>query len=151
MPLNRDQAILACMGTKPTHTFTPVQLQKLLFLFDKRVAPAVAGTQSVFSFEPYDYGPFDRQVYRDLEDLEQLDAVSIERDADRKMRRYRLTDKGAREAEGYLETIPEPWRGYLGRLAQFVTTASFAQLVSTIYQAYPDMRVNSIFVDPNLK
>jgi hypothetical protein len=42
-----------------------VQVQKLFFLLDENIAADLGGRQ--FSFEPYDYGPFDRAVYSELE------------------------------------------------------------------------------------
>jgi hypothetical protein len=34
---------------------------------------------------------------------------------------------------------------YIEKLAGFVSKASFVHLVSSIYRAYPEMRVNSVF------
>ena len=60
--------ILAAMATEPDISFAPVQVQKLFFLIDQDVAGPVGGP--FFNFEPYDYGPYDKDVYRQLEMLE---------------------------------------------------------------------------------
>ena len=58
-------AALAAGGENAS--FTPVQVQKLFFLIDREASHFVDGPH--FSFKPYDYGPFDREVYAELERL----------------------------------------------------------------------------------
>ena len=48
----------------PFHRF---QVQKLFFLLDMNIAKQTAGPH--FTFEPYDYGPFDKQVYLELKKM----------------------------------------------------------------------------------
>jgi len=49
-----------------------------------------------------------------------------------------------------IERIPtikdnEEAKDYIGRVSQFVRSLPFAELVSAIYTAYPEMRQNSVF------
>ncbi len=54
---------------------SPVQVQEFLLLPDDNIPDAVEGPH--FQFEPYDYGPFDKEMYRVLECPEDKNLVSI--------------------------------------------------------------------------
>jgi hypothetical protein len=58
-------AALAAGGENAT--YRPVQVQKLVFLIDREASRLVDGPH--FGFQPYDYGPFDRAVYIELDSL----------------------------------------------------------------------------------
>ena len=69
MPNERvDRYVLAVLSTAGGAEWTPVQLQKIFFLLDQTIGPALGGPK--FNFEPYDYGPFDAEVYRRVEALQ---------------------------------------------------------------------------------
>src|SRR5436189_6345344 len=79
--------------------FTPVQVQKLFFVIDRELGEATGGPH--FTFEPYDYGPFDGAVYRELEALCEQGLVHVEQVG--ALKHYRLTSAGfaaAEEVEG---------------------------------------------------
>jgi len=56
--------VLAAAGGKP---LTPVQLQKTLFLLEKKLPEAIG--DDYYDFAPYHYGPFDSTVYDDARAL----------------------------------------------------------------------------------
>jgi len=141
--MNRDDFILGALASSPSATYSPVQVQKLLFLLDRKIPAHVGGPH--FHFEPYHYGPFDKTIYRYLEVLEGKGAVEILRDDDLRRRRYRLTAKGQSQGEQVLQALPDQIRDYVKEVAKFVRKASFAELVSAVYRAYPEMKANSIF------
>ena len=142
--MTRHEVILAAMATNGAYTYTPVQLQKLLFLLDRRLAPDLGGPH--FDFKPYHYGPFDKAVYAELESMEQQGLVEIIREPHLKLRRFRLSPHGENLGRNILTAADLKTVDYMSKLADFVRTASFPSLVSAIYQAYPEMRVNSVFV-----
>jgi hypothetical protein len=142
--MTRKEIILASMATCGGHTFTPVQLQKLLFLIDRQVAAEVSGPH--FNFKPYDYGPFDKAVYDELDSLERDGLVEVIREPHLKLRKFRLRPQGEKLGSESLEKLDAKTRDYIQKISEFVRTASFPQLVSAIYRAYPEMRVNSVFV-----
>ena len=72
----RQKVVLAALAAERSSAFAPVQVQKLFFLLDQNIAADFGGRQ--FNFEPYDYGPFDRAVYSELEALAQKELVAIE-------------------------------------------------------------------------
>lgn len=66
--LSREQLLVAAMASCPGARYSPVQIQKLIFVVDRELAGPVGGP--FYDFRPYDYGPFDATVYADLEALE---------------------------------------------------------------------------------
>jgi hypothetical protein len=139
--MNRQEIILAGLAPAGTSAYAPVQVQKLFFLIDKNVAQAVGGPH--FKFEPYDYGPFDKSLYWELEALAATRLVEITPQSN--WRTYRLTGQGLARGLALLGTLPLPIRQYIESVSEFVRKLSFTQLVAAIYKAYPEMRVNSVF------
>jgi uncharacterized protein len=126
-------------------TFTPVQIQKLLFLIDRRIPEQVGGPH--FNFEPYDYGPFDAQIYGHLESMSSEELVEIIEKPNLRWKKYRLTPEGLEQGQRILRELSAGVADYLSSLSKFVTSLSFAELVGAIYRAYPEMKANSVFRD----
>ncbi len=143
--MDRGELVLGALAAAGENAvFAPVQVQKLFFLLDENLADLIGGRQ--FAFEPYDYGPFDKAVYHELEALEHRGLVDVSRaGASAGRRRYSLTPRGEEEGRRALAELPEPASDYMTDLAAWVRGLSFAQLVGSIYKAYPHMRENSIF------
>ena len=139
--MERSELVLGALAAGDCADHTPVQVQKLLFLVDKRLAPALGGPH--FDFQPYFYGPFDRQVYLELEKLAQQGLVEISWTGTRKA--YKLTRQGQERGEEVLATLPEKVRRFLRELSAILRGMSFGELVSAIYRAYPEMKGNSVF------
>ena len=88
MPLEltpRQRIMLGALATARGGKFAPVQIQKLFFLIDENLADRIGGPY--FAFEPYDYGPFDKSVYRELEALAIAGLVAIDQSGDTAGRR----------------------------------------------------------------
>lgn len=140
--MNRHELILATLAAAGENaSFTPVQVQKLFFLIDREASHLVGGPH--FNFEPYDYGPFDRAVYAELDLLHLAGKVEITFSG--RYRMYSLTAEGFAEGLGILSRLRPPAQQYLRDASHWVLRLNFRQLVSAIYQKYPDMRANSIF------
>lgn len=139
--MRRDELILAAMAPGGGYEYTPVQVQKLLFLIDRQIPEHVGGPH--FHFEPYHYGPFDRNVYTQLDLLASRGLVHI--DPSLSPRRFALTMEGLVAGNAALNTLTPLTQDFIARTCQFVRTQSFSSLVSAIYKAFPDMRVNSVF------
>lgn len=140
--MDRMDLILAGLaaGGEGAH-YPPAQVQKLFFLLDREIPTYVGGPH--FEFVPYDYGPFDVRLYSALDLAEVSGLVDVNRSA--RVRTYSLTPEGYRRGLKALEQVREPARTFMIRAARWVNSLSFAQLVSAIYEKYPDMKVNSIF------
>lgn len=141
--MTKRELVLACMAAAGVHPYQPVQIQKLVFLFQEKASPLFP--QKPFAFRPYDYGPFDPDVYSCLEELAAEGIVEVLGMPFTRPRLYKLTDVGQDPARRALSSIPEPHQSFLLRLSEWVRSVSFAQLVGTIYREYPGMRANSIF------
>ena len=143
LAVRRADFVLAVLAASDGVEHTPVQVQKLLFLLDERVGNRVGGP--FFNFEPFDYGPFDREVYSELERLQTVGLVEIERDVNTDWKTYRVTGPGLDQGRAYLNALPLNVSEYIRQLSKWVRGLSFADLVSAIYQAYPAMKANSVF------
>ena len=140
--MNRHDYVLAVLSAGGERaSYSPVKVQKLFFLIDREIPQWVGGPH--FQFEPYDYGPFDKAVYGEL-DLLRLGGLIEDHDGGR-YRCYELTPEGYDRGQSMLASFTPEVRDYISAVAAWVRSLSFAQLVSAIYQRYPDMKANSIF------
>jgi hypothetical protein len=122
-------------------TYTPVQVQKLFFLLDREASTALGGPY--FKYVPYDYGPFDQAVYAGLDDLARRNLALIQNTG--RYRVYSLSQAGHLEGRRLLSALQPSARDYMSNVANWVRQLSFQQLVASIYNKYPEMKVNSVF------
>ena len=140
--MDKSTLLLAALAAGEGDEHSPVQVQKLIFLVEKNVASDLGGER--FEFVPYDYGPFDSSLYGELQALELAGLASSEATS-RGWKKYRLTSEGQRRGDEVLTTIPQRAQDYLRDVSKFVRRLSFSELVSSVYKAYPEMKVNSVF------
>ena len=141
--MDRKLIVLAALAPAEGATHSPVQVQKLLFLIDKNIPELVKGP--LFNFEPYDYGPFDTAVYEVIDGLAAEGLVEVVEESGRSWKRYRLSETGQAAGKKALNSISKKGREYIEEVSRYVRSLTFAQLVSAIYRAYPEMKVNSVF------
>jgi Uncharacterized conserved protein len=141
--VDRHEWVLAGLAAARGASHTPVQVQKLFFLLDANIAALVDGPY--FDFQPYNYGPFDKSVYQDIEALASQGFAELV--PERSWLSYRLTDAGQARGLTVLDGLPPEARSYIERVSSFVRSVSFTELVSAIYRAYPHMRARSVFQD----
>jgi hypothetical protein len=140
----RQTLVLAALfAGKGTSDLTPVQAQKLFFLVDREAAQLCEGPH--FNFEPYDYGPFDRAVYGELDLLSMTGDVEVDWSGQHRV--YRLTEAGLQNAQAAFLSLGAEAQDYLARAKDWVKSLSFRDLVSAIYAAYPETKAKSIFDD----
>ena len=141
--LTKTEIILASLASSNGATHTPIQVQKLLFLIDKKVADKLGGP--FFNFTPYDYGPLDKEVYAVLSELANQNQVEIISNIELRWNKYRLTPEGQNLGCKILKGLSGDLSEYIEKLSAFIRSLSFVELVSVIYSAYPEMKVNSVF------
>jgi uncharacterized protein YwgA len=144
LPLLREQIALVVLSLADGKPFTPVQIQKALFLASDKVARAFT-THSRYDFQPYDYGPFDWQVYTDIEDLAKEGMAQINQQPGARWRTYSATEAGIALGQHYAERLTGEQCVVLDKIVKLVRSLSFNELVSAIYKAYPPMRARSVF------
>ncbi len=135
--------MLAALTPAEGKPYTPVQVQKLFFLIDRNIPAEIEGPR--FSFEPYHYGPFDKNVYEDLERLATEGYVDV--DSEGSCKAFRLTVRGQEHGERLFGDLPGKAQDYIRRASEFVRQLPFSRPVASIYRAYPEMRANSVFQD----
>lgn len=140
--MDRRDVTLVMLTLAESGPYKPVQLQKAMFLVSKK-AEKIFDKKSRFKFEPYDYGPFDKAVYQETEILELCGLAEIDRNG--RWYQYSATKEGKTRAKDLMKEIPENTVDLLQKISNLVRSLSFADLVSAIYDAYPEMRENSIF------
>lgn len=144
--MNRREIVLAALAAgEKEKEFEPVHVQKLLFLVDEELGEDVDGPH--FDFRPYDYGPFDKAVYEQLEALAEEGLVDIDKNQSTLSKSYQLTGSGQAAANAILAEIEEGDLSFLSLLSDWVRDQSFSDLVSAIYKSYPEMKENSVFSD----
>lgn len=140
--LDQQDTILAALAAVPGSTFTPVQLQKTLFLIDERLSAFIGGPK--FKFYPWDYGPFDGAVYDVAAELESAGMVEVTRIRD-SFRFYAASPLGQARGNTVLQRLDGNARKYFVTLSHWVRSLTFSELVSAIYRDYPEMRERSVF------
>jgi hypothetical protein len=138
--LTRSEEVLVALGAMPMRQATPVQAIKMLFLMEKKVPLGIGGAK--FNFVPYDYGPFDQDVYLELDRLQRAGLVEV---LEGRPRIYRLTADGQRDASAIMGRLDREVSNFLTRVGSWMAGLSFAQLITAIYREFPEMRTNSIF------
>ena len=143
--MDRANYVLVSMSPAKKDDFSPVQVQKLFFLLDRNIADHSGGPH--FNFIPYDYGPFDSEVYKQLRELESSELVNVNGSNLHPSRTYRLTSAGQEQGQRQFPDFPMEVQEYIKETVKFVRAASFSELISSIYHAYPEMKVNSVFAE----
>lgn len=144
MTINKRDLTLAVLAAADGRPYTPVQLQKALFLITENLRAAL-DSENRFNFRAYDYGPFDEQVYREAESLKDEGLASISLGLNGRWKEYAATSSGVASGRKVLEKISEDQKRYIEQVSSWVRSQSFGSLVKSIYDAYPDMKANSIF------
>lgn len=140
--MNKRELVLAALAAGGGGAHSPVQVQKLLFIVQKNVG---GDTGTPFTFRPYDYGPFDASVYDVLRQLES-EGLAAAQTTSRGWKIYKLTAEGQQQGAALLDQeVDGQIRRYIQDVSAFVRGHSFADLVSAVYKAYPEMKVNSVF------
>lgn len=144
--MNRKELVLATLASAEGRLFTPVQIQKAVFLLSRNL-PDLVNEGHGYAFEPYDYGPFDASVYYDANALNSEGDAIIANSSTGRWKTYAASEKGVVRGQAILASLPAGKREYIKRVSDWVRSLDFSTLVKSIYEAYPEMRANSIFKD----
>jgi hypothetical protein len=142
--MKRRDLVLAALAAADGRPYTPVQIQKALFLISQNVPETVTEAPR-FNFVPYDYGPFDQDVYSETEALARGGEAVIAPSGSGRWNTFAASDAGLEHGKQILAAMPERSRKYIIEVSQWVRAKSFSGLVRSIYDAYPSMKAKSIF------
>ena len=141
--MNRNDFVLAVFASSNNAIYSPVQIQKLFFLIEKKI-PELS-ENNYFNFTPYNYGPFDPNIYDVISELISSEDLEMISDINSRIMKYNTTKKGQIRGEHILQSLDEKVADKIRILSEFVRKLSFSELVSAIYKEYPDMKKYSIF------
>ena len=141
--MDRTDWTLLAIAAAEGDRLTPVQLQKALFLIGQTV-PSV-DQSNFYSFKPYNYGPFCQTIYADAEDLSARGFISIVSGPGQTWSNYQITPQGTERAQELLAQLDDHQKNYLKGLISWLKGLSFEQLLSYVYERFPDYAVNSMF------
>jgi uncharacterized protein YwgA len=122
---------------------TPAQLQKSIFLAQNKF-PDAEGIKE-YCFVPYNYGPFDSKVYSDAKALVAEGFVVGVPGGGGRWTDYLLTPEGKEFISKRESEILQEAQSYLKKVVTWAQSISFNDLVAAIYNAFPEMQVNSVF------
>jgi hypothetical protein len=140
--MTRQEYVLAVLTAGNGDEYTATQVQKLFFLLDRRAAKQVGGPW--FDFQPHEFGPRDLAVYEELRALAARKLVAITETPSFRLF-YRVTASGREEGQRQLAKLSRSIAAYIRQVSDWVLGLSFDQLVSAIYQEFPEMRANALF------
>lgn len=115
---------------------SPIQIQKLFFLLEKRLGKEA----EYFDFQPYFYGPYDKNLTEILNkavqnnklELSNINGVSY----------YQINKSHVKNTDHFLD---DKKKQFIDTLVNFITHKSFKELCFAIYKEFPDMKKNSVF------
>jgi uncharacterized protein YwgA len=142
--MDRRELLLSVLAAGGGRAFHPVQIQKAIFLIDKNL-PELVRRKPRYKFTPYNYGPFDHNVYVEAKHLRNEGAAIIAPAPNGRWMTYAASDQGIQRGEELLASLKPKHRRYIESVAGWVLSQSFGSLVKSIYDAYPEMKANSIF------
>jgi len=141
--MNRNDFVLAVFASSNDAIHSPVQIQKLFFLIEKKI-PELS-EYKYFNFVPYNYGPFDPEIYDIISELIGNGDLEIINDMNSRIIRYKTTRKGQTMGENILKLFEKQAIDKIKILSTFIRKLTFFELVSAIYKEYPEMKKYSIF------
>jgi uncharacterized protein len=142
--VTRSEMLLAILAASNGRPYTPVQIQKATFLVTRNL-PHLVDIGQNYVFAPYDYGPFDQNVYNDAQMMRLEGHVEITQPQGVRWSQYAASDEGVERGRRLLDALGKRDRSYIESISHWVRILTFEQLVKAVYDKYPEMRVNSIF------
>ncbi|WP_373503139.1 hypothetical protein [Aestuariivirga sp.] len=136
--------LLLAVAHRRGEALSPVQIQKAMFLM-RQEAAAIVG-DDFYHFVPYNYGPFDSDIYRDLDSLTERGLIAKLNVPNRSWQYFAATPIGMDAAEGVKKAVGATGSDFLGRVVDWVSSQPFPELLKAIYSKYPEFRKNSVFV-----
>ncbi|MUV49295.1 type II toxin-antitoxin system antitoxin SocA domain-containing protein [Haloarcula sp. CBA1122] len=120
------------------------RIVKGLFLIDRMFQNKLGGFAGTgFEFQPYKYGPFDESIYHALDRLEEDNLIEKHVNGQYQGNEFRLTVDGERLAREAFEELDEEEQELLIWIKGKHINQPVAQLLSFVYNRYPDMAENS--------
>lgn len=131
----KEEIILNVLSLVPDNSFSPVQIQKLFFLLEKRLQ------LNCFNFIPYHYGPYDRSLTDALTALAVFSGKIEIKNIDG-VKHYQISSSSYNDISNFFD---DSKRKFIREMVSFIKKLSFKQLCMAIYKEFPEMAQNSVF------
>jgi DNA-binding PadR family transcriptional regulator len=118
-----------------------LRAMKGMFLFTKDGPETV---RNLYNFSPYNYGPFDSAIYRDLERLEEEHLIRSEPTPGSNRRIFRMTTDGIDRSQELATAVSPAAAKELQAIKNFTTNRSFMDLCDAIYERFPAFASRSL-------
>ena len=128
---SQEDFIVNVLSLAPDKSLSPVQIQKLFFLLEKRLG------KKYFDFRPHHYGPYDRYLTKILDFSDKIESLNINGVTHYKIKENSIVRDNS--------TFNEQQKNFTIEMINFVKDLSFKELCMSIYKEFPDMAVNSVF------
>lgn len=140
--LSRENVALLFLSAVPAGFFGSVQLQKGIFLIARNLPDLF---ETPYDFIPYDYGPYCKELYSDLDQLAEKSLIKIIERSRSQIKEWIASPAGLERAQELDKDLTDQQRRYIKDVAKWCLKLSFTQIVGSICQAYPDMATKMIF------
>lgn len=137
----QDVVLLIADGAEGSYPLDPIRLMKGCFLVSQLGRPA---WKELFRFEPYDYGPFDSDVYRSRDALVSRGLLAAAPAG--RYSTYSLTAAG-RERVASLRAALGSNADWFAQIGRYVTSRSFTDLLDEVYAQYPEFATKSRYAN----
>ena len=122
---SRQVWLLFALAHRNGKPMTPAQIQKAMFLMSAEASALV--DQPFYKFVPYNYGPFDAQVYHDLDSLSESGCVAATHFPGRSWKLYAITPAGLDAARRVKLISNKQGVSYLEKVVDWVSSLSFPE------------------------
>ncbi len=133
--MNKETFLLKVLSIINT-PLSPIQIQKLFFLLEKRL-PKDA---KYFEFKPYFYGPYDKQLTLLLNKLifnNKIQVLTMNNVDYYQLNKYYF--------ESTADFLDNRKKEFILEIIDFIKRKNFKELCFAIYNEFPEMKVNSVF------
>jgi len=140
--MNKEDWLLLIIGEAGDRGLTPLRIQKSLFLIKQNLGGEIEG--DFYDFEPYNYGPFCKNIYKDTDKLESEDLIRIDVSDNKKWIECIVTGNGKERVQKIKNSLSPNVLKYIEDLIIWISKLSFREIISYIYKKYPQFKENSI-------
>lgn len=122
------------------HPLDRIRIQKAIFLLTCRGA---LRWRTLYSYEPYDWGPYSRELAADLRNLRANGLIRVAQGVGDRHGRHALTEQGEELATVLWGRLDESELEFIRRIRQYVTSKDFNSLLREVYAEYPEYATES--------
>lgn len=136
--------LLVFQNLKHGRKLDPIQIQKTIFLIEKECIEN-KNFSKTFNFVPYNYGPFDKDIYNDLQILIQKNLAIPEWHWN--IKQYKATESTTllNCKDELIQYYGETFLQNVKNITDFVLSLSFNELLTWLYGKYPEMAENTVY------